>query len=156
MLGSRYTCIDANDNIFDCCLLRKSAPTTPCTTISINALIMICSTLTIYSSAKWLAILPDQGTCIIIEFNYRSILSLYLLRCPDYNCMPDVSSSYFVTCCGRCVARSSVADRAGLLYDDDNTITLCVSVAGIYIVAVDHPHRLCRASSFVSLPHIRQ
>lgn len=38
ILESCYTCIDASDKIFDCCLLRNSAPTTPCCDISITPL----------------------------------------------------------------------------------------------------------------------
>lgn len=79
--------------------------------------------LTINSRANRLPILPDQCTSIVIESNHHSILPLHLLGCPYYDCVPDVSSSHFVSCSSRCIARSAVAHRARLLYDDYNTIT---------------------------------
>ena len=91
------------------------------------------SRLTIYSGAKWLPILPNQCTCIVIEFHDHSIFSLIFLGRPNYDGVSDVSSSHSVCCSGRCTAGAAVAHGARLLYDDYDAITLGTSVGQRYM-----------------------
>ena len=91
---------------------------------------------TIDSRANWLPVLPNQCTCVVTELNHHAILSLYLLLCADYDCVPDISSLHLVRCRAKRVAGTAVAPGAGLLDNDYDTITLgaCVRVAEVYFL----------------------
>jgi hypothetical protein len=81
--------------------------------------------LTIQPCTYGFASLIDQDTSIVVKFDHTSIRPLQFLDSPDYDGMPDVSSSDLVRCRrSDCGTWSGFCEVSLLLYDDDYSIPL--------------------------------
>lgn len=123
-----YTCMGANDRIFDHSLFRSSVATTPvfvALSVPLTAWKKEEETtlvgLTVHSRPNRITRLVYQHTGIVIELDRAPILSLHLLPYANNDGMPHVTSTDLV--CDTTAACAFGAEIPLLLDDHDDTVT---------------------------------